>query len=141
MSTSFEVTPVNNQCQNITNKNVIVSTPGTPASQTSSSINNLQQQHKENSQFDNIGDAQIKPLHGGYISKKNIKSKKNKINNNKFFVVIFNNQQNVIESNSKKNALNKFLKLYKIMNSYDKLSFIEIYEKNNKSNNLLYFLI
>ena len=71
----YDVTPVNKSCSNIQNTPVIIPTAGTPTAQTSANINNIQQQHVENTQYDTIDSYNVKPLHGGYNSKKSKNSK------------------------------------------------------------------
>ena len=139
-SPNYEVKPANSNCSNIVNKNVVVITPGTPTAQTSSNINNIQQQHVENTKYDNIASFDIKPLHGG--------SKKRCINSHKTFVVKFMDYKYNIKSSSKKKALQSFLKsihqttnIKKTQNKKEDNKIIEIYEKNNSSNHLLYILI
>jgi hypothetical protein len=140
MSNSYEVVPANSHCQNIVNKNVIEITPGTPVAQTTNNLNNIQQQNAENTRFDNINSYDVKPLHGGGLKI----SKDNSKNKNKIFIVKFMKNNYEYTTSSKKKALKYFLDNLKEINSKNrnsKDSLIEIYEKNNKSNNLLYILV
>ena len=139
LSPAYDVKPANSNCSNIVNKNVVTITPGTPTAQTSASINNIQQQHIENTKYDNIGSFDVKPLHGG---------SKKKQNSNKIFVVKFMNNKYNLNTSSKKKALQFFLKsnnqtinIKKNQNKKKDNKIIEIYEKNNSSNHLLYILI
>ena len=139
LSPAYDVKPANSNCSNIVNKNVVTITPGTPTAQTSASINNIQQQHIENTKYDNIGSFDVKPLHGGY---------KKKQNSNKIFVVKFMNNKYNLNTSSKKKALQFFLKsinqttnINQNQNKKKDNKIIEIYEKNNSSNHLLYILI
>jgi len=144
MTNNYDVVPVNSHCQNVVNKNIIEITPGTPVAQTTNSLNNIQQQHAENTRYDNINSYDVKPLHGG-----GLKIYKNKNNSkNKIFIVKFMKNNYEYTTSSKKKALKYFLDNLKEIKSKNRITkenkidfLIEIYEKNNKSNNLLYILV
>ena len=67
-SEDYEITPANTTCVNSINKTIIVSTPGSPAHNTQTHFNAMQNQHIEDSKYDSP-ELSVQPLYGG---KKNI---------------------------------------------------------------------
>jgi hypothetical protein len=108
---NYDVEPVNNICNNITNKNIIVTTPGTSTNDASQNINTFNQQNIENTQYDTI--ENVNPLYGGNM-----------------FTLIFRNKKIFINGKNERKVIELFLKNKK---EYKKDHIIQIINKNNFS--------
>jgi hypothetical protein len=118
---NYSITPINKSCSNVINKPIIQPQEGSTNAQTNQNLDDFHTQHQANTQYDNIGDVDIKPLYGG-----------NKYEYTRHFKIIEINGEKVIISKrfSIKNnhtpiiAANNFLKYYKkIINDSEKITF------------------
>lgn len=118
MDSEYEITPINSSCNNIINKNLTISSPGSATSYSNQNITNVNNQHDLNSQYDNINNMNIVPLYGGKSNKNNI-----------LYTIYFLNKKININANNEKNAIKSFLnnKIYK------KDNLLQIIHKNIKS--------
>lgn len=110
----YEVKPTNHQCSNQIHTEAIKSNPNTLNTNTTSSIDNNNNQAYVNSQYDNVNSNDIKPMYGG---------------SDKVYKIIFKNNIHYIFSKSEKNAIKKIIK----NNSNKKDNLLEIFENNNSS--------
>ena len=110
--TNFEIDPVNQNCKNVVNDQVIQSDPNTNNNNASSNVNTTLDQHTLDSQYDNTDAIIVKPMYGG----------------NKKFKIIFKKKEYLVISNNEINAIKNVLnnKIYKTDN------LLEIKCNNNK---------
>ena len=110
--TNFEINPVNQNCKNVVNNQVIQSDPNTNNNNASSNVNTTLDQHTLDSQYDNTDAIIVKPMYGG----------------NKKFKIIFKKKEYLVISNNEINAIKNVLnnKIYKTDN------LLEIKCNNNK---------
>jgi len=95
-SNDYDVVPANNSCASQLNKQLIVTTPGTPTTHNLTLVNSVQQQHIEDSKYDNTSNIQVQPLYGG--------------NHMKNFYVKIDKKKHEINAKNAKDAINKLLK-------------------------------
>lgn len=130
LSEEYDFKPANHSCSTIIHPNLLVINPGTKNEATMNNINALQQQHLEDSKYDQTDEIIVKPLYGGNLNNYKINFKKKNINinayneieaiqnllNNKVYkkenlLEITDNNNNkslyVIKTNKKKNNLKK----------------------------------
>lgn len=62
---NFEINPVNQNCKNIINNQIIQSDPNTDNDNVSSNVNTTLDQHTLDSQYDNTDAIIVKPMYGG----------------------------------------------------------------------------
>jgi len=96
LSEEYEIKPANSSCANQMNKSIIIPTPGTATNANQIQVNAVEDQHNENSKYDNIDGINIKPLYGG-----------NK--NNKYYKIFFNNKIKKYKAKNEREAINIFL--------------------------------
>jgi type II secretory pathway component HofQ len=122
-SESYDVVAANKQCSNQINKPTIITTPGTSTHTNQMQVNANENQHIEDSKYDNTDEITVKPLYGG--------NKKNKIN--KYYKINFNNKNKKYIASSYSEAIQKFLNKNKIQDDY-LLEITEYYKNSNKTN-------
>ena len=100
---NYDVVPINNSCNDVINKDVTISSPGSKTAHSDQNITNINNQYDTNSQYDSIDN--VKPLYGGIL----------KNNMNTLFTIKFRNKVVNIESLNEKIAIKVFLdnKIYK----------------------------
>lgn len=110
IDSEYEIQPVNNSCVN-SEKITIVPQHGSPVATTTKNIDNVNNQHTVNSQYDNVDNMNVKPLYGGMKYK-----------------IIFRNKTFFISGKGEIEAIQKFLhqKIYK------KDHLLEIYKNTNQ---------
>jgi hypothetical protein len=121
LTEEYDIVPANNSCSNQINKNKIISTPGTSTHANQVHVNATENQHIEDSKYDNVDNMNVKPLYGGI-----------KKNNNKYYKIHFNNKIKKYKAKSEKDAINIFLSNNEIPNNY----LLEICCSNKKKESL-----
>jgi len=121
LSEEYDIKPANSSCSNQINKNVIIPTPGTSTTTNQIQANAIENQHNEDSKYDNVDNMHVKPLYGG-----------NKYT--KYYKINFNNKIKKYKAKNEREAINIFLSKNKINKDY----LLEISEcnKNNVKNTL-----
>jgi len=113
---NFEINPVNQNCKNVVNNQIIQSDPNTDNDNVSSNVNTTLDQHTLDSQYDNTDAIIVKPMYGG----------------NKKFKIIFKKKEYLVNSNNEINAIKNVLnnKIYKTDN------LLEIKGNNNNKHSM-----
>ena len=122
LSEEYEIKPANSSCANQMNKSIIIPTPGTATNANQIQVNAVEDQHNENSKYDNIDGINIKPLYGG--------NKNNK--NNKYYKINFNNKIKKYKAKNEREAINIFLTKNILTKDY----LLEISECTKNKNNI-----
>jgi hypothetical protein len=122
---NYDVVPINNSCNDVINKDVTISSPGSKTAHSDQNITNINNQYDTNSQYDSIDN--VKPLYGGIL----------KNNMNTLFTIKFRNKVVNIESLNEKKAIKIFLnnKIYK------KDHLLEIIHKNKNTHISSFYII
>lgn len=89
---NYDVKPINHHCS--TNKNITQASPNGSTAATSNNIQHVSNQHKVDSQYDNVNDMDVKPMYGGNI----------------VFEINFKNKIYHIKDNNEINAIKKIIK-------------------------------
>jgi hypothetical protein len=121
-SEEYDVKPANNMCSKTINNTVIIPQPGSQTEQNLNNTNSINDQHLENSKYDNVDSINVKPLYGGVLNK------------NTNFKIFFKKNIININATNELEAINIFLK-----NKYfNKDYLLEIQKYNN--NKSLYLI-
>ena len=123
-SEDYDVVAANNHCSNQINKSTVITTPGTQTHANQVQANANENQHMENSKYDNTEEIDVKPMYGGNKSKKN-----------KNYKIYYNNQIKIYKANSYKKAIEMFLSKNNVKKDY----LLEICDCNTNKE-LLYFI-
>ena len=124
-SEDYDIVAANNHCANQQNKSTVISTPGTPTHTNQVQANAVENQHVENSKYDNTDAINVTPLYGGNKKKKN----------NKYYKIYYDDTVKIYKATSYKKAIEIFLSKNNIKKDY----LLEICDCN-KNKELLYLL-
>ncbi len=135
ISEEYDIIPANQMCKSQINTSHVISTPGTTTHANQNAVNTIEQQHIEDSKYDNVNDMDVKPLYGGKHkqNKQNMQNKQTKDKplkkNLKNYNIEYKNKLLRFKEKNEKDVLLKFINKYNINKQY----LIQINEtKNNK---------